>query len=477
MNRSLSIWMLSIVNILVSVPLFAAATTSSQLRCPGIFSSPSLKRGLEIPKIDWKNDLSYLQAAQRKEIYGQVETTFSKKWDTQIYYTKTGLPNSKGEVPLIDPNAKAVYIFFHGSGTMKSSGRNFIGNMNTLANLGYAAVSFDMPFHGEGPRSPEFNKSNYFMEWVRSLVLEAKKAKKPVYLAGHSFGPDVILEFATRYPKTIDGIVALSPAGFTKTLSHWYDNFTSKMKFGGDVPENETGGIWAAIMSNLFLWTKHKLPDPTLINPKLNIRILSGNREEYVPAPLDGEGQTLVGENTYDISAPLKSMFKNATVTIEPGIGHYLFEHLDKDGYNVVLRELLAVDGISSSQIKMIAEQVRRDNRLFHSPGKLAKKYVQDPLFRNWSDQNYGPGKVLQLAHQNLDVLADKIFERYSMAEKERDAEIYKKILNTKETHPLFYEKYKALLDKANPEKVDATLFYPYMTMILQTSGGPITRE
>lgn len=225
------------------------------------------KRGLPEIKINWHDDISYIEGNQKLETLGLVDTYFSTAKDTQIYYTKTAIPNSKGQTPLVDPQSKAVFIFFHGSGTMKSGGRNFIANMNTLAKLGYSALSFDMPFHSEGSRDEKFNNAFYFMEWVKNIVDEVKKSGKPVILAGHSFGPDVILEFATRYPKKIDAVVALSPAGFTKELSRWYDQHTSKMKFGGEVAENEAGGLWAGTMSKQFLWSKKKLADPTQINP------------------------------------------------------------------------------------------------------------------------------------------------------------------------------------------------------------------
>jgi hypothetical protein len=51
-------------------------------------------------------------------------------------------------------------------------------------------------------------------------------------------------------------------------------------------------------------------------------------------------------------------MFQNATITVEPGIGHYLFEHLDRNGHNVVLRELLAVDGETPANSKKLIDDV-----------------------------------------------------------------------------------------------------------------------
>lgn len=451
------------VNIFISCLSLNVYANNSQ--CKMLFQRP---RGITDVAANWLSDHSYIETTQRKEVLGQVGTFFSRKWDTQIYYTKTAQPDIKGEVPLVDPESKAVFIFFHGSGTQKSGGQNFMGNMNTLANMGYSAISFDMPFHSEGPRSDTFNKSNYFMEWARSIILEAKKSGKPVYLAGHSFGPDAILELVTRYPKMVDGVAALSPAGFTKELSHWYDNYTTKMKFGGEVESNDDGGYWAGGMSNQFLWHKSKLPDPTIVNPDLKIRIFSGNREEYVPAPIGGENKTPIGENTYDIRIPLKNIFKNAVVTIEPGIGHYIFDFQDSNGVNVVTRELLLVAGESPKNIDELIKSQRQKNSLLDKSSILGKKYAQDQLFKSWADRTYGKGKALVVSKNSQDGLAEKMLEEFNLADEKRASEIYQKILNSKTDSPEFYEKYKELIDKANPKKTEKSLFIPYLNFVLK---------
>ncbi len=147
-----------------------AAATS---RCEALFPVKSSEL------FKWGDKKGYIESLQNQESMGQVQTFFSQKWETQVYYTSTGLPNHLGKAPLVDPNAKAVYIFFHGSGTMKSSGKNFIGNMNALSKLGYAALSFDMPFHANGPRRSEMERADVFMEWIKEIVTEVKKIRPP----------------------------------------------------------------------------------------------------------------------------------------------------------------------------------------------------------------------------------------------------------------------------------------------------------
>lgn len=457
--------------VLLSSVIFAAANLNfveaSTKSCKSV-----VRVALEatIESRDFNNDRDFLATLQQREIFGQVRTLFSEKYQTQLYFTGTARPNAKGEIPIFDKNAKAVFILFHGSGTMKSSGRNYIVNMNTLANLGFSAVSVDLPFHAKGPRGEEFNKANYFMEWVRKIVLDAKKAGIPVVLGGHSFGPDVALEYVTRYPKDVDAVVALSPAGFTKELDWYQMNVTEKMKFGGDVAENVEGGTWAGTMGPQLLWNKMKLADPTVVNPKLHVRILTGMREEYFPAPLDPVTGLPAGDNTVDVSIPLKERLKNAVVTREPGIGHYLFDHVDANGVNVVTREFLMALGYKSEQIKAMIEEVRYAAENVLPSERMGMKYAQDPLFKAWADKTYGKGRIAKIANQHSDGFADKVLSDYRSALKTREEEIYKKILATKETHPDFYQKYQKIIDGHNPKRVDMTLFPQYFAEVLSVS-------
>lgn len=459
--------LLAVYILFIAMPNLAWALSCHQIHLN--VTELNQQRGYALEKINYHNDYSLLKVMQQQEQLGLVNTFFSKKWDTQVYYTHTAIPGSKGRTPLIDPEAKAVYIFLHGSGTMKSSGRNFIANMNTLGKLGYSAIAVDMPFHAEGPRHARYNRVNDFMEWLRPIVLEAKASGKPVYLAGHSFGPDVILEFVSRNPRLVDGVVAMSPASFTKELDQWYQQNTSRMNFGGDVAPNEAGGLWAGRISSQFLWSRGRLPDPTQINPNLKIRVLSGNREEYVPAPLDPVSLKVIGDNTYDISVPLKKIFSRAEVVIEPNIGHYLFDHVDRNGYNVVLRELLAVDGvqISKQTIRNMLERTSAERLAYTTDILVAKRYTQDPVFRAWADLKYGTGQLSRKVQNGNEALAKKITADFEVEHTARMNLIYQKILATKETHPDFYNRYKDQIDRADPKKIDQSLFYPYYQQVL----------
>ncbi len=194
-------------------------------------------------------------------------------------------------------------------------------------------------------------------------------------------------------------------------------------------------------------------------------------KEEYFPAPLDPVTGLPNGNNTVDVSIPLQKMLKNATIVREPEIGHYLFDHIDKDGHHAVTRELLAAVGGSPSQIKATLHKVSGDFELNTPTEKLAFKYAQDPLFKAWSDSNYGPGKIPKIANQQSDSFATKILEEeYRFALKKREEEIFLKILNTKETHPEFYLKYQKTIDGYNPKKIDIALYPQYLNEVLKKS-------
>lgn len=460
---------LSVLSLITLSPFWAPAEAWAQaIRCEQLFFKSEHWGLPNDSRVDWNSTVSLLRALQQSESLGLVGYQFSKAWDTAVYWTKTAIPQ-KGRVPLVDPDSRAVFLFIHGSGTMKSSGKNFIANMNQVAKLGYSAVSIDLPFHAAGPRHPKYNDSFTFMEWLKAIVMELKKSGKPVYLAGHSFGPDVIFEFVTRYPKLVDGVVGLSPASFTKELERWYEQYTSKMSFGGDVASNDAGGQWAYQVSRGFLWSKGRLPDPTLVNPNLKMRILSGNMEEYVPAPLDPQTLKLLGPNTYDISVPLRQRFQKAEITIEPGIGHYLFEHRDAQGNNVVLRELLAIDGVTMSKdnLKKMIDTTSDGKSKYSASLQLLRRYHQDPLFATWLQQQMPTRHIENYLRLLDEARAKKIEISYQEALEARFKEIGAEIMKYAEAHPEFAARFEKQLQEAKKKGYDQALFFPYLQEVL----------
>ena len=395
-------------------------------RCEVLFSkSPSAMRrmvgGVNRKIEDWNSDKAFSRLLSANEKNGQVASVLDRKLETEVYYTATGLADANGRVPRIDPEAKAVVVFFHGSGTAQSGGANFVANMNRLANLGYAGMSFDLPFHANGPTRDQFKNVDFFMKWIHEVLRPARESGKPVFLVGHSFGPDVIAEYLYRYPQAVDGAALLSPAGFNPELQAWYDSHTSKMKFGGDVAESTLGGQWAGQIAEGFKWSKSEgVGDPTVANPNLHVEVLSGDREEYVPGPVGGKGKTPIGQNTYDLRAALQPFFKNANIVIEPGIGHYIFTHNDSKGQNVVMRTIYKLLGFDGTKEETVARDISSKNSARPYAVQLAQLMATDSLFQSWLVATEREGLATGLTRASNNVQSEKLIVLYKEAFKAR---------------------------------------------------------
>ncbi len=466
--------------ILLSGLLFTSITYS-QVMCQDYFkaSTPNGRtywydrfgKNNEQP-IRFEKPMTVLPEQKQALAMGVAISRFDERFETRMYYSGTGGMNAKGEIPYVDPNAKAVFIFVHGSGTMASSGKNFYGAMNQLSALGFSTVSFDMPFHAEGPTREQFNDADYFMNWLDRIVKEMKKSGKPVYMVGHSFGPDVISEYVTRNPFAINGAVALSPAGFNKTLSDWYDEHTSKMNFGGDVQENRLAGTWAGTMSQQFTWNKtNGKNDPTVINPNFKYRMMSGNREEYVPAPVGGSSKGPIGDNTYDLAAAFKTHFKNAVTTIEPGVGHMIFNHSDKNGVSVILREILALIDLDGREIPNIRKEFAVEKGRYVTPTlRASNMYGANKIFKAYVDQKIGFRAFQSLVQKENHYVLNDLVVKYEEFKVSYDEKINNIILDSENVLPGFYKLNKAVIDAAKSARKKGTDLHLNLYDYLKTS-------
>ena len=412
------------------------------------------------------NDLDYLEEQKYAgSTLIQVDTRFLKEFDTRFYYTATAKPSADGTIPMVDPEAKALVIYFHGSGTMKASGVGFAGKMNPLAKLGYSSVSFDLPFHRDGSRNPALSNTKDFADYIESIVQKLKVPGQPVILAGHSFGPDLIAEYITRYPNSVDSAVLISPGGFDEVTAKWYEEKTAQMDFG-DTESNDMGGRWAALVTTENTWNKVKTPDrvdPTKANPNLKVYVVSGDREEYVPGELGADGKPTTKPREYDVAGAFGKFFNRVDVTIEPGVGHYIFGHQDAQGQDVVLRSILKANNESLLDEKEIKKQVslRMQNR--PSYDTLALRYSKEPFFRDWMDEE---AKKMGTTSQNLIAQfvknqdkkeAQTFITKFTDVEKQRVDALNENIKATEKWAPAFYEENKAAIDALGTRGVDQT--------------------
>ncbi|MGZ3713062.1 MAG: hypothetical protein ACXVBE_14955, partial [Bdellovibrionota bacterium] len=91
------------------------------------------------------SDFDFLDQARYSTDFGRVRSYYDPELKTRVYFGTGGRPNAAGEIPKTDPDAKALVIYFHGSGTENGSGANFNYKANELLSLGYQPMSFDYP--------------------------------------------------------------------------------------------------------------------------------------------------------------------------------------------------------------------------------------------------------------------------------------------------------------------------------------------
>ena len=366
--------------------------------------------------LNYYDDEAYLKMFDLRRASGIMTSRFDSKLDTRIYHGSTGLPDlNTGELPVVDPRAKGLFVFLHGSGTMNATGKNFSALLNQIDEYGLAGLSFDLPFHADGPTKQRFSDPNFFMRWVKKIIDKYKVPGMPVYLIGHSFGADLIPEFMYRYPNAVDGGLSISLVGYTPELKNWYLTKTRKMSFDG-VAHNTVGDEWGDGVTEKFIWSKQKF------NAR-NLRVLVGDHEEYVPGPTGGRNGKPIGPNTYDYKSALLGIIPNATVTVEKGVGHYIFDHTDENGRNAILRDMLLVAGLDPSLLD--SPQRANVNYIFSNTEAAIQKFASDPFFRSWVRAHYGSNRAFfQMIRKYDEKVSKGVLRAYENEKKEREAHL-----------------------------------------------------
>lgn len=247
---------------------------------------------------------------------GLVVTRYDEDFRTNIYFTVG--PSSavmEGRISEIPADSKVIVIWFHGSGTENAHGGTFWQDMTALAKYGVASVAFDYPFHGRGPTGLEFFGEGVpvdnFMRYVHRIVTKYREGypDKKIVLAGHSFGPGVILEYLSRYPNGADGAVLLSPVTRTSErmrehyLAHVFP-FLEKRYADGTLGLNAQGSTWAESVTSAYGFM---LRPP----PRVPIKGIVGEQDQWLPdiASLD----------------PLRKHFPTLDLAIFPDTDHFIF--------------------------------------------------------------------------------------------------------------------------------------------------------
>ncbi len=375
----------------------------------------------------FSNTKKYLEFYRKQSINGRVFDYYDQKLQTRIYLANNALPKIDGSRPLVDPSSSAIVIFLHGSGTLRSSGKNFIHHMNTLASLNISSIAMDLPFHADGPIGNSFENPKYVTAWLNTIVEAARIQGVPIYLLGHSFGPSLAMQYMYDYPHAINGALLVSPVAFNRDLQNWYSKETSRMLLGESQPIEPTmGGLWGDRMLTQF--SSHLNPgvgDPTLINPNLRIIALTGDREEYAEAPLGGRRNLPIGKNTYSIPKALDKMFSRIKTVLAENIGHYIFKHTDEQGRNYVMRELFNLIELNPENEKQLTIDVQRYLNIERlAEERLWAKYHTDSIFKSWIDDHGLFRAISQIFLKGKSTVAANILEEFKKANEDRKKEI-----------------------------------------------------
>lgn len=423
----------------------------------GLYEGPARATTERAPK--FLSDFEFLSEKRMDNRLGKTATFFDEELDTRIYHSVTARPLPDGTVPIVDPESKGLYIYIHGSGTTKAGGANFSYKCTELSRLGYSCLSFDLPFHADGSQSRSLATTEKFMKMVDDLIKKYKVPGKPVYLSGHSFGPEIVFEYVRRYPKGVDGVVAISPAAFNKDLNNWFLKSTSQATdFWGDSRPNDLGGLWGGHVTTDSQWNKlpSKFADPTDVNKDLKVRVLTGDWEEYAPGPVMANGEPAKASRTYDICAELKKFMKNIDCVLEAEVGHYIFAHKDEFGNDVVLREMLRVDqpaeaaknfpqNMKEEMKKMKAEV---EARKLTETERLAQRYHREPFFKSWMEEKGGGLPEIQKMLSSGDQKqALELQREFNLVLQQREKAVLANIQTMATKDPVFYNANKEIID------------------------------
>jgi pimeloyl-ACP methyl ester carboxylesterase len=112
----------------------------------------------------------------------------------------------------------------------------------------------------ETPSSIEM-EVDYLHEFVTALKL------RPVYLVGHSLGAWIAVSYTLKYPDLVQGVVAISPEGFSLTYWQQYSQFTKWLLMRPWLFRLWIGGlkVLASVSDGAYPMVKHQ-PQWTLLD-------------------------------------------------------------------------------------------------------------------------------------------------------------------------------------------------------------------
>lgn len=124
--------------------------------------------------------------------------------------------HSFGRAPLLhvadDVGSGPVIVFIHGIASSSITWTNVI----PLLKDRYRCISIDLLGFGASPMPP--NAEYTLSDHVRAIrrTIRSLRLREPFVLAGHSMGGLIAPRYAARYPRTVRGLVLVSPPIYTE---------------------------------------------------------------------------------------------------------------------------------------------------------------------------------------------------------------------------------------------------------------------
>ena len=164
-------------------------------------------------------------------IFAQNPQKLMKKILSEYTYPTKSITIDSLEISYIKEGKGATtLLFLHG---LSSNADAWSKNIKTLRN-NYTCVAIDLPGYGKSSILKVDYTPSYFAKITHQFIEQLDL--KNVVLIGHSMGGQAAIKFATLYPKDIEKLILVAPAGL-ETFDEVHANFMKNM-YTFDVVKN-----------------------------------------------------------------------------------------------------------------------------------------------------------------------------------------------------------------------------------------------
>lgn len=239
---------------------------------------------------------------------------------------------------------EATILFVHGLGHFLLG---WSKNIDYLKQY-YRCIAIDLPGNGLSSTGQYPYSMHFFAEVIADFIKE--KGLTQVYLAGHSMGGQISIQFSLLHPELIKGLILCAPAGF-ETFNDWEKSLYRNTMYFVDMVSNEETSLRKAIQNSFYIMPDNapaftqqlvdlmKLQDrshyrymiDSCINAMLDepvferlgrinipVLILFGERDNLIP------NRFIHPVSTKSLAETAAKQFPNAEVHIISQCGHFL---------------------------------------------------------------------------------------------------------------------------------------------------------